>query len=221
MLKHIFFDLDSTLVTIEGLDWLASRKGLKQEVAAITSATMNGRIKLNGSFRRKMDLLQPSHRDFIRLGQKYCTCFSPGALELIRKLNQVGKQVWIITGNFHPAVGMIASFLNIPPHQVIANTAFFDSRGEYRGFNYHHPLNHHGGKGKLIADLKLPKSQLAFIGDSASDLEAQDSVGLFIGYGGVVRRDIVARKSPVFVDSPSLLSLLPHLLTDQEQSIVK
>lgn len=42
--KLIAFDMDSTLITIECIDEIADATGKKEEVAAITEATMRGEI---------------------------------------------------------------------------------------------------------------------------------------------------------------------------------
>ena len=47
------------------------------------------------------------------------------------------------------------------------------------------------------------------VGDGASDLSAADAVDLFVGFGGVVRRDQVAAEAAVFIDYPSLAPVLP------------
>ncbi|MBT4147320.1 MAG: haloacid dehalogenase, partial [Gammaproteobacteria bacterium] len=42
----IFFDCDSTLSEIEGIDELAERAGCGAEMAALTNAAMNGEVSL-------------------------------------------------------------------------------------------------------------------------------------------------------------------------------
>jgi hypothetical protein len=55
------------------------------------------------------------------------------------------------------------------------------------------------------------------IGDGMTDLEALPEVDLFIGFGGVVERQEVARQSPLYLREPSLGALLPWVLTAAEQ----
>ena len=43
---HIFFDCDSTLSTIEGIDILAENVGKKDEVEELTKAAMEGQLDL-------------------------------------------------------------------------------------------------------------------------------------------------------------------------------
>ena len=43
----VCFDCDSTLSRIEGIDELASRRGLKHEVSRLTEAAMNGSLAID------------------------------------------------------------------------------------------------------------------------------------------------------------------------------
>src|SRR3954453_20594484 len=57
--KLIAFDMDSTLINIECVDEIADAVGLKEEVAAITEATMRGEIAdFKESLRRRVALLR-------------------------------------------------------------------------------------------------------------------------------------------------------------------
>ena len=47
------------------------------------------------------------------------------------------------------------------------------------------------------------------IGDGASDLATQDAVDLFIGYGGVVKRESLLEGAEVFIHKESLAPVLP------------
>ena len=55
--RLVFFDVDSTLVTIEGIDVLA---GGNPEVAKLTEAAMNGEIQLDEVYGRRLELIQPT-----------------------------------------------------------------------------------------------------------------------------------------------------------------
>jgi phosphoserine phosphatase len=51
------------------------------------------------------------------------------------------------------------------------------------------------------------------IGDGVTDLEARDAVELFVGFGGVVRRDRVAAEADVFIEAHGLASIVPLALS--------
>jgi len=47
------------------------------------------------------------------------------------------------------------------------------------------------------------------VGDGASDQRAAHTVDLFVGFGGVARRERVAKLAPVYVTAASLAPVLP------------
>lgn len=57
--ERIIFDCDSTLSTIEGIDYLAEIAGKGSEVADLTSKAMNGEVKFEDVFAKRLDIIQP------------------------------------------------------------------------------------------------------------------------------------------------------------------
>ena len=56
-----------------------------------------------------------------------------------------------------------------------------------------------------------------FVGDGVTDLETQGTAAdLFVGFGGVVVRQKVKATAQAWIESPSLASLLPLVLTGEE-----
>lgn len=218
----IIFDLDSTLVTIEGLDWLAKRKGVEKEVVKITEQSMNGLLPVQIAFEKKMAMIAPTHADLVKLGEKYCDSLVPGAKKTITVLHSLGKDIWIVTGNFDPAPQIVADRLGIPKHRVKNNTVLFDKKNNYTGFDTYNPLIKNGGKAATVKKyVKTNGQRTAFIGDAVTDLETKQVVDLFIGFGGVVARNIVKEQSEVFVDSPNMYAILGDLLTEQEKQVIQ
>jgi phosphoserine phosphatase SerB len=205
----IAFDVDSTLVSIEGLDWLASRKGVGNQVHHLTCQSMEGKVEFQSAMIQKMKIISPSRSDLVHLGQEYCKNIVPGTNKLISRLHQLGKEVWIVTGNFQPAVGILAKKLRIPSHRVICNQVFFSPSGKYLGFDQNSPLAQNGGKAKIVAALaNKPGRKVVYVGDSVTDLETKNHVSLFVGFGGVSKRAIVKTHSDIYIETPSLLPLL-------------
>ncbi len=208
----VVFNVDSTLVTIEGLDWLADYKGVSEKVKVFTKKSMEGDIDFNTAMRQKMGAIAPSYADLELLGQVYCEQIVTGAEEVISLLQAKGMEVWILTGNFQPAVGLLAKKLKIPQRRVICNQVFFGSEGQYLGFDAESELSHNGGKAKkiqIVGDYK--GKRIAFVGDGMTDLEVKDRVSLFVGFGGVAQRDIVKKNADFYISEPSLRPLLEIL----------
>lgn len=210
--RSIIFDVDSTLVTLEALDFLASRNGCYHQVARLTRQAMNGHIPYHFSLTQKLALVRPSFPDLISQGYAYLNHLVPGVAEVISLLQQSDHDIWLLTGSFQPAVGILAAYLHIPQHQVITNQIYFNSQGEYAGFNAHHPLAHNFGKAIIINNLKPFLTHPVFIGDGATDLEAQPLVDLFIGFGGIAYRPYIAARSHIYLTQPDLRSILPFIL---------
>lgn len=209
--RSIIFDVDSTLVTIEALDFLAARNGCARKVAALTTQAMNGQLPYHQSLRQKLALVRPSFSDLIWQGQAYLRHLTPGAPETLAWLRRRGHSIWLLSGSFQPAVGILAHYLKIPDSYVFSNEIYFTSQGGYAGFNHHHPLAHNHGKAILLYTLKHQLIDPVFIGDGATDLEAQSQITLFIGFGGVVYRPAVAAKALIYITQPDLRAILHKL----------
>lgn len=212
----VVFDLDSTLVSFEGLDWLAELKGKGEEVSALTKSSMEGSMSVNEAFTKKMRIISPYRKDFIKLGKKYSSNLVEGVEEVVSVLHKLGKEVWIVTGNFRPAVEIFANKMQISPERVICNEVYFDSNGKYLDFDDKNPLANNGGKRKMIAERIKIRGKVVFIGDAITDLEAKDEVDMFVGFGGVVQREIVKNNSEVYFESNSMIPLLKFILNEDE-----
>ena len=215
----IVFDLDSTLVKIEGLDWLANRLGKLGSLEKLTQLSMDGKIDFQEAMKIKMSTMSPSIKDLQALGQAYSKSLVEDAKEVIKAFHSMGKEVWILTGNFQPAVGIAADALSIPRDKIICNEIYFDSNGKYTGFNINHPLSSNGGKAVMLRS-RLSKSGVVFVGDGYTDLEIQKEVDLFIGYGGVIERQRVKRDSKAYITCESISPLLEFVLSNEEKQIL-
>jgi phosphoserine phosphatase len=207
--KNIIFDLDSTLVTLEGLDFLAHCKGVGPELEKITALAMDGLLPQREAMRRKLGTIRPSIFDLVDLGREYVGNLVPGARELIAQFHREGYQVWIVTGNFHPAADIAAHFLGVPPEHVIANEVTFGPDGDYGSIDLDQPLINNHGKARVIKERGLVRAVM--IGDGATDLETKPVVDLFIGFGGVVKRPKVEQGAQVYFDQPDIRGIISLL----------
>ena len=91
---------------------------------------------------------------------------------------------------------------------------------QYSGNPDERYLNHEGGpltvsQGKAQVVRALAGGRFGrrlLVGDGTSDMNASGAVDLFVGFGGVVRRENVAQGAPVYVSSPGLTTILPIAL---------
>ncbi|CAI5519444.1 unnamed protein product [Closterium sp. Naga37s-1] len=97
----------------------------------------------------------------------------------------------------------VAALLDIPVTNIFANRLLFEEgSGAYAGFDANEPTSRSGGKARAIAQLKQEHGfkSLVMVGDGATDLEARQPGGadMFIGYGGIQVRKVVAAESDWF-----------------------
>ncbi len=203
----VFFDCDSTLSTIEGIDELAVRAGVN--VKALTDAAMAGELPLADVYRKRLELINPTSADFAWLAQRYAETALPDTTEVISQLQNMGVSCHIISGGLFPGVAPFAESLGIAAEHVHAVP--FDPADPEATFQ--HPLSRNGGKPEIVEavgeTLGIPQARRLLIGDGVSDLEAKSSVGLFVGFGGVVTRQQVLEKADVFLKKPHLKGLIP------------
>ncbi|HEX2120218.1 MAG TPA: HAD-IB family phosphatase [Thermoanaerobaculia bacterium] len=208
--RFVFFDVDSTLVTIEGIDVLG---GGKPEIVRLTEAAMNGEIPLDQVYARRLDLIRPTRAQVEALGAQYVASMVDGAEETIAALRGAGADVHLVTAGLAQAIAPLAAKLGIAPRAVHAVALEFDPAGNYAGFDRRALLARSGGKELVVrAALTRSKGGSAFVGDGVTDLETKPVVDLFIGFGGVHVRPKVKENADVYVEAPTLKAVLPYLI---------
>jgi len=206
--RFVFFDVDSTLVTIEGIDVLA---GGNPEIAKLTDAAMNGEIPLDQVYARRLEMIRPRREAVEALARRYVENIVGGAEETIRTLFESGVQVHLVTAGIAQAIAPLASHLGVPQRAVHAVALRFDERGEYEDFDRRSFLTRPGGKELVVRDVRArTHGKAAFVGDGVSDLEAKPAVDLFIGFGGVCVRERVRDNAEVYLTT--MRELLAYLV---------
>ncbi len=223
--RHIFFDCDCTLTRIEGIDELGEMLGKGPEVRLLTQQAMEGRIPLEEIFQRRLELLRPTRGQIERIGELYVENLVEDAAEVVSALRELDCEVYIVSGGFVLALQKLAAHLGIPVRNVLGvDVAFDELQGDWYKYHRHqyrpNPAERYLAldgtspmvktKGKRLAIEKLAPLQggTMLVGDGASDLAARDAVDLFVGYGGVAARSIVALQAAVFVRCESLAPVL-------------
>lgn len=210
----VFFDVDSTLVTIEGVDVLADGN---PEIAALTDAAMNGEISLEQVYARRLEIIRPSRSAIDSLAETYVSSMLPDAEAVVRTLQEKGASVYLITAGIEQAVLRLAEALSVPTRNVRAVRLQFSPDGQYLDFDRRSPLSRAGGKEIAVRDIRArSRGRAVFIGDGITDAEAKGAVDLFIGFGGVRQRDAVRALSDVYITEPLLSSILPHVFAELE-----
>lgn len=201
--KIAFFDCDSTLSSIEGIDELARERGAEifQQIVDLTNAGMNGSVPLHEVFPRRMDILRPDKATCDAVAQCYIETIVPGVRETLQTLRDEDWTLVIISGGFAPLIRPLADLLGIKFIEAVP--LHHDELGAYTGYGADFPTTRNGGKPEIIREWKealLPKTTI-MVGDGISDLEAASEVDLFIGFGGVIARDAVKQRAEHFVEN--------------------
>jgi len=221
--KHIFFDCDSTLTTVEGIDVLADLAGKGLRVSILTEAAMNGDLALEEIYAKRLKAVKPTRGQISRIRQIYKQNVVQDAAELIAALQYLDRKVYIISGGLADPVIEFGVYLGVPRENIRAVGVQYNAlSGNWWQHLDEKPnaaeryLSHtedgltvSDGKAQIVKELLGDQSgRSLLIGDGVSDLLAGSEVDLFIGFGGVEKRPRVAQEAPVFIESKSLAPLL-------------
>uniref|UniRef100_A0A8D8ARS1 Phosphoserine phosphatase n=1 Tax=Culex pipiens TaxID=7175 RepID=A0A8D8ARS1_CULPI len=180
----VCFDVDSTIITEEGIDELAQYCGKGSEVAALTKEAMGGSMTFQEALRRRLDIIKPSQRQIREFLKTHPSTISGGVRELIDQLRRNSAEIYLVSGGFDCLIEPVADALEIPLCNLFANKLYFHFNGSYAGFDTNQVTSKSGGKGEAIKLIKgrfNSNKVVAMIGDGMTDLEACPPADLFIG----------------------------------------
>lgn len=221
--KHIFFDCDSTLTTVEGIDALADASGKSWRVAVLTDAAMSGDVNLEEIYAKRLRTLRPTRGQVRAIRQVYKKNVVPDVIDLIAALQLLDHNVYIISGGLAEPVHDFGLYLGVPRDHIRAVGIEYDRLSGEWWYNHEErpniseryltvdeaPLTVSDGKAQIVGHFLADQAgRSLLIGDGVSDLLAGPAVDLFVGYGGVVDRRQVHEEAPAFITSPSLAPLL-------------
>jgi phosphoserine phosphatase len=190
--RSVVLDVDSTLTGIEGIDWLAARRGpdVHERIAAATQSAMRGDTPLDAVYGERLALVRPTRAEIAALGEAYVGAAAPGAREAIAELHRHGVHVSIVSGGIRDAIEPLASHVGVASADLHAVALRFDAAGEYAGYDVDSPLWRSGGKPVLVRSLHLEPRILA-MGDGVTDAELRDVVATFVAFTGFTRHERV------------------------------
>jgi HAD superfamily phosphoserine phosphatase-like hydrolase len=208
MFSQVFFDFDSTLVTVEGIDELAFLLG-SDEVATLTERAMNGEISVREAYDQRLAVLRLSPRHLKSLERIYRGSLVPGVRELMAILRDLGKELVVVSGGFREAIEPLAQDLGI--HHVQALDLLYEDDKTRVADS---PLLE--SKGKIAIVEKLKNGPLVFIGDGVTDFAVRSVAEKMIPYFGVAKRKFLDSCGLESYGGENLLGLLPLILDENE-----
>lgn len=199
----VILDVDSTLCTIEGVDWLAARRGpeVEAEVQLATDLAMQGALALESVYGSRLVAIAPTRDDIAALAIAYRQSLSPGAADVIAAGRAAGIRWILVSGGLRPAILPLATELGIPEADVHAVSLSFHDDGSYVGFDAASPLARKGGKPVVVRGLHNLARPMLAVGDGATDAELVAVADAFWCFTGVVAR-------------PAVLAAASHQVTD-------
>jgi phosphoserine phosphatase len=212
--KHlVVMDADSTLLQDEVIDLLAACCGCDDEVAAITSAAMNGEIDFAESLRRRVALLKDlpateldGVRDRLRL--------TPGARTLLTTLARLGYVPAVVSGGFVEVLepllsGLGVTLLEANRLEIVDGkltghlaSAVVDRAAKARALT------------RFAADVGVPLSQTVAVGDGANDIDMLSVAGLGIAFNA---KAVVREAADASLNVPYLDAVLYFLGISREE----
>jgi HAD superfamily phosphoserine phosphatase-like hydrolase len=206
----VVFDADSTLAAIEGIDWLAARRGpdAAAHVARLTERAMTGGLALEDVYEARLRLIAPTRAEVHALADAYVATVVPGIAALVGALHAAGCEVHVVSGGLHDALVPLALRLGVPERRLHAVRVRFDGDGVVSALDGDQPLARHDGKVRVVERLGAPRP-LAMVGDGATDAVVRTVAESFIAFTAVTHRDaVVARADAVAPDAAALRALL-------------
>ena len=205
----VVLDVDSTVAGIEGIDWLAQRRGpeVAADVAALTDRAMKGEIPLDAVYGARLARIRPTRDEIGMLAAAYHDALAPDALDVLARLRLSGVRIVLVSGGLREAIQPLALHLGCTDDALHAVSVRFDASGAYAGFDERSPLATQPGKAAVVRALALPAPVLA-VGDGATDLAMRPAVDGFAAYVGFVRRAPVVAAADFEIDSFTRLEAL-------------
>lgn len=230
----VIFDCDSTLTALEGIDELARTRGRYEEIKALTDSAMNGEVRLEEVYERRLDALQPTREDIAALADRYRENVVTDARELVDALHAAGREVFIVSGGLADAVLPFGLWLGVPGDHIRAVGIHYepasgppemDAQDKPGGIRYKSttpsPLTRSEGKPLVVREILRNRTERSMlVGDGVSDLVAAPEVDLFVGFTGVVEREAVTSHADVLITGDSLAPVLGLALSASEEAML-
>jgi len=196
----VILDVDSTVSGVEGIDWLAARRGpdVARNVAELTDRAMRGEIALESVYGARLALVRPDREGLEALGHEYVARMAPGCADAIARMRGRGLEVKLISGGLRMAIAPLAARLGLRVDDLSAVDVTLDDDGQFVSFDEASPLTTATGKQTVVESLPVRRPVLA-VGDGSTDLAMRPAVDSFVCFTGFQRREAIVRHADASV----------------------
>jgi len=189
--RMICFDMDSTLVDMEGIDEMARRAGVHREVARITERAMRGDFDFEESLRQRVAMLKGLRLDeLIEIRNRMP--LSEGADSLLTTLKWLGFKLGIVSGGFD----IFADYLKETYALDFAHANRLEIKGGQLTGKVLDDVVDAARKARIVnqaaCDMGIPLDQVVAVGDGANDSLMLSQAGLGIAYNAKPALDRIA-----------------------------
>ena len=215
--QNTFFiiDFDSTFVTIETLEELASyalrnksdKEKILAEMKAITAAGMRGDIPFSQSLTKRLQLFKTNKKEVELFAQNLQKYITPSVVRNKNFFTKYKDSIYIISGGFYDYMTIVTDKFGLSRDHIIANHFIYDAEGNISDADQRIALTKEGGKVQSIKNLYL-QGDIYVIGDGYTDYEIK-AAGLatkFFAFCENVTRDTVTKHADHIVHSSDEIS---------------
>jgi phosphoserine phosphatase SerB len=216
--RLVVFDMDSTLIAAEVIDELAKVAGVGQQVAGITARAMAGELDFKQSFTQRVALLKGLPESALA-GIAKNLPLSPGAVELITVLGNLGCKTALVSGGFNYFARYLQQQLGLD--YAYANPLDIQ-QGQVTG-RVSQPIIDAQAKADRVTQLateqQLGLDQVIVLGDGANDLAMLQLAELSVAYRA---KPVVKAQADAAISTLGLDALLYLLgINDRERQLLR
>lgn len=176
--QTFIIDFDSTFVSVESLDLLATisldgnadKDQKVKQIADITDLGMNGELSFTDSLKRRLAVLEANKSHLKKLIPLLKSEISPSFEKNRAFIQEHSDSIYIISSGFKEFIVPVVADFGIPEDHVLANTFEFDESGNITGADQQNPLAGDSGKIKVVKQLNL-EGEIIAVGDGYTDYE--------------------------------------------------
>ncbi len=180
--RLLVMDMDSTLITIECIDEIADRIGVKPQVSAITEAAMRGELDFAGALRKRVALLEGLEESALQAVYEERLRLSQGAEILLQAARDSGWKTLLVSGGFTFFTDRLQARLGLD--HAVANT--LETRaGRLTGRVLGDIIDAERKATELRAlasRIGVEPSRAIAIGDGANDLKMMGAAGMGVAF---------------------------------------
>jgi len=178
----LLMDMDSTLIQCECIDEIADFMGIKDQVAAITQLSMEGKLDFVTSFTERVKLLKDLDAGVLQTVLEERIELTEGAEALIRGLQAHGWKTGLVSGGFTFYTRHFESRLGL---DFSLGNELEIVNGRLTGGFIGSVVDADTKRSALLArarEWNIPISQTIAIGDGANDLPMIEAAGMGIAF---------------------------------------